>query len=483
MKKRVVSVVAICLIAAMICAFAVACDNKGLSAYELAVQSGYTGTLDEWLESLKGADGANGIDGVDGVDGKDGKDGLNGRNGLDGQDVSIEEIYQRAQAQGYGGTFMQFLQDYLSLAVKEDTISPSKALLSSVVVSCSFTYIEGGSFFQPAREVQATSSGSGVIYRLDKASGVAYIITNYHVVYSASATETTSTDGIIDDISIFIYGEEYVEYSIAAEYVGGLETYDIAVLKVEDRQITESPVRAVEIANSDEVSVGSGALVVGNAAGYGLSVTQGIVSVDSEYITISNMQYRVMRVDAAVNSGNSGGGLFDTSGRLIGIVNARSGSVSIENMGYAIPVNIAAAVAQNIIDTCEADNANTKKMSKIVLGIQVSVNSSRGVYDEHTLSSKIVEEVAVKSVESGKLADTAGLKADDIIKSVSINGNVKEITRTFQVVDMLIGARAGDTIEFVVSRVVVDDQNDLSESVVEVAVTFVAAAENFVKVK
>ncbi|MDE6613996.1 MAG: hypothetical protein K2K24_00650 [Clostridia bacterium] len=201
MKKRIVTIVAICMIAVMICAFAVACDNKGMSAYELAVQQGFEGTLDEWLESLKG------VDGQDGEKGKDGQDGSDGRHGIDGQDVSVDELYQKAKANGFKGTFLEFLKEYLSLNIQEDTAFANKALLSTVIVSCNFTYIAGGSFWQQEREIPATSNGTGVVYKLDKDTGSAYIITNYHVVYSSNATEHTSTDGIIDDISNYIYGE------------------------------------------------------------------------------------------------------------------------------------------------------------------------------------------------------------------------------------------------------------------------------------
>ncbi|MDE6189463.1 MAG: S1C family serine protease [Clostridia bacterium] len=491
MKKRVVLVVAICLLAVMFCAFAVACDNKGLSAYELAVQNGFNGTLDEWLESLKGEDGLNGADGADGSNGADGKDGLNGRNGLDGQDVSIEEIFQKAQAAGYNKSFLEFLKDYLSLNVKDDNFSSSQALLSSVIVSCSYTYMDGGYYWTPPVERQATSSGSGVIFKLDKENGEAYIITNYHVVYSSDATEATSTDGIIDDIRIFLYGAEYVNYAIAADYIGGSENYDIAVLKIQSEQLTSSSLRAVTVVDSDEVLVGSSAVVVGNAAGYGLSVTQGIVSVDSEYITVSNVQFRVMRIDAAVNEGNSGGGLFNTSGQLIGIVNAKAASTSLENMGYAIPANVAAAVAESIIYSYENEEEPTLKLSKLTLGVQVAVSSSRGVYDEHTLSTKIVEDVVIKSVDEGGLAEISGLKADDVIKSVKINGVVKEITRTFQVVDLMLGVREGDTIEFVISRVEIEDVEDGEEgeevqtpieTTKTLTISITATAEYFVKI-
>lgn len=460
------------MIVVMICAFAVACDNKGLSAYDLAVQNGFQGTLDEWLESLKGSDGIDGQDGENGKDGKDGKNGADGRHGIDGQDVSVDELYQKAKDNGFNGSYFDFLKEYLSINIEEDTAFSNRALLSTVIINCNFTYIDGGYYFQPEREVPVTSSGTGVVYRLDKEQGTAYIVTNYHVVYSSVATEHTSTNGIIDDINVYIYGEEYPSSKIDAKYVGGSQTYDIAVLKVEDSQIIkDSDLMQVEIADSDDVAVGSKTFVVGNAAGKGISVTKGIVSVDSEYISVtdgsgSNAQttsHRVMRVDAAVNSGNSGGGLFNAQGQLIGIVNAKTSSSSIDNMGYAIPSNVAIAVAENIIDNCDKDYdkeaTRNKKMSKVVLGVTLEISSSRAVYDGNTMTTKVIEDIAIDSVKEESLADGI-LQEGDVIKSISINSEEKQVTRSFHLTDYLINARVGDTIILKVRRV---DQDELIE--------------------
>ncbi|MDE6614881.1 MAG: S1C family serine protease, partial [Clostridia bacterium] len=280
-------------------------------------------------------------------------------------------------------------------------------------------------------------------------------------------------------ISIYLYGEEYADSQIQAQFVGGSQTYDIAVLKIEDSQIVkDSDLIQVEIGNSDEVAVGSKTLVVGNAAGKGISVTKGIVSVDSEYIEVSdgtglNAQkstHRVMRVDAAVNSGNSGGGLFNAQGALIGIVNAKTTSTSIENMGYAIPSNVAVAVAESIIDNCDKDydkEDRVKKMSKATLGIQLSINSSRAVYDGNTMTTKIVEDVVISLVEEGSLAD-GKLQVDDIIKSVAIKSDTKQVTRSFHLIDALLNARVGDKITLTVIRVVEDESKEVQ---VEIIVT------------
>lgn len=439
MKKRIICCVAIIIVLTMLMGVFVACDNgeDGLSAYELAVQEGFEGTLEEWLDSLKG------------------EDGTNGSNGIDGQDVSIEEIYQVAVENGYEGTFLDFLKEYLSLDIQEDNI-PQKALLSSVRIICDFTVTETTYhpiYGEQTQTYEATSSGSGVIYQLDKQNGNAYIITNHHVVYYA---KSNTQDGISDSINILLYGSEYQDYMISAQYVGGSATYDIAVLKIENSEILKnSDAVEIEVADYHSATVGSKAIAIGNAAGEGISVTQGIISVDSEVIDISDSDtnetysYRVLRVDAAINSGNSGGGLFNEKGQLIGIVNAKVSSSSIENIGYAIPVSIAIGVADNIIANCDGENIT--QMQKYSIGISVIADSSKAVYDGNSMTVKIVEDVKIAEVlETSPLYGQ--LQAGDIVLSITVNGVKTSVDRTFKVVDSVLSVKEGDNIVIEVLR-------------------------------
>ena len=191
----------------------------------------------------------------------------------------------------------------------------AKGIRSAVSITCKFkaTVQQGGWYPGGSHTTtkEYSSEGSGVIYKLDKSEGDAFIITNYHVVYDASSN---TENGISDDISLYIYGSEIEEKAIAATYVGGSLYYDIAVLRVEDSEVLKaSDASEISTADSDKVSVGEDAIVIGNAQGLGISVTSGIVSVDSEYITMAaadgktEVSFRVMRVDAAVNSVNSCG--------------------------------------------------------------------------------------------------------------------------------------------------------------------------------
>ena len=121
----------------------------------------------------------------------------------------------------------------------------------------------------------------------------------------------------------------------------------------------------VEYVNSDTLQMGAIAIAIGNPENNGISATQGIISLESEYIEMANsantdvITYRVLRVDTAINSGNSGGGLFDSEGRVMGIVNAKMVDEAIDSIGYAIPSNIVFNVADNIIYHC--DNKTNEK--------------------------------------------------------------------------------------------------------------------------
>ena len=333
----------------------------------------------------------------------------------------------------------------------------AKGLRSAVSIVCNFqaTVQLGG--WRPGSgnttTKNYTSEGSGVIYKIDKSEGDAFIITNYHVVYDASSN---TENGISDDISIYLYGSELEEMAIEATYVGGSLYYDIAVLRVEDSEILKaSDASEVSISDSDTVVPGESAIAVGNAQGLGISCTSGIVSVDSEYITMTAVDgktavsFRVMRVDTAINSGNSGGGLYDEDGNLIGIVNAKIVYEGVENIGYAIPSNVVASIAENIIDYCYG--TDVERVQRALIGITVSASDSRIVYDAEEGLCRIVEKVFFYEINEGSLADGV-LEVGDAVTSASINGVTREITRQYQIIDMMLDLRVGDTVNMNIVR-------------------------------
>ena len=333
----------------------------------------------------------------------------------------------------------------------------SKGLLSAVSIVCNFqANVQQGGWCPGSGSTTTkdySSEGSGVIYKIDKDEGDAFIITNYHVVYDSSSN---SENGISNDISVYLYGSEIEEKAIQAAYVGGSLYYDIAVLRVEDSEILKaSSACAVDVADSDKIVVGDSAIAIGNAQGLGISSTSGVVSVDSEHITMTaadgrtEVSFRVMRVDTAINSGNSGGGLYDDEGNLIGIVNAKIVYDGVENIGYAIPSNVAASIAENIIDYCYG--TDTERVQRALLGITVSTSDSKAVYDSTTGLVTIEETVCVYEVTSGSIADGI-LQAEDVLVSATVNGNTTEITRQYHIIDMMLDVRAGDVVTLKILR-------------------------------
>ena len=334
-------------------------------------------------------------------------------------------------------------------------LAASKAVLSAVSIICTFDETTYSFLGQPTTEEKA-SAGSGVIYKLDKEKGDAYIITNYHVIYNASADQK---DGISDDIRLYLYGMEMMTseektYAIPATYVGGSMNYDIAVLKVTASDVLMSScARAVDVADSNGVSVLDTAIAVGNPGAGGLSATVGYISVDSEDITVAfevgnsqkGVSLRVMRTDAAVNSGNSGGGLFNDKGELIGIVNAKSGDASEENIGYAIPSNVAVAIAENAMHYSDGS------IYRCLLGVTVGVKNFNTEYDLETGKIKKLEEVVVTEISNGAAVDGI-LEVGDVINSITLSGKTMEVSRIHHVVDFMLYARLGDTVSINITR-------------------------------
>ena len=182
-------------------------DNK--TPYEIATEQGYDGSPESYLASVIGVGS--------------------------GGDSQVRIAYEEAKKEGYTGTFLDFLQTYLSLSVN-DSANINRALTSVVSIRCGFQESLGG--YRPSSNTQSvTSAGSGVIYSLEKENGNAYVITNYHVVYNADSVGTETTAHVSDNISLYLYGGELSSGAIRATYLGGAMNYDIAVLKVEGSEV------------------------------------------------------------------------------------------------------------------------------------------------------------------------------------------------------------------------------------------------------
>ena len=215
MKRKICSVtIALLLIILAVFAFS-SCSTDPISILNTEINDDgelviyYSDGSEKNLGVVVGKDGKNGKDGkdgVDGIDGKDGKDGIDGENGKDGINGSDGAD---------GSTIITGGEPSLSSAI-------AKGLRSSVSIVCKFT--QSGGWFGSSST--SASAGSGVIYKINKSEGDAFIITNYHVVYYSGSN---TANGISDDITVYLYGSETAGGAINATYVGGSLNYDIAI--------------------------------------------------------------------------------------------------------------------------------------------------------------------------------------------------------------------------------------------------------------
>ena len=290
------------------------------------------------------------------------------------------------------------------------SISQIASIVSPSVVEVTTETISTNPFFP---QYVQDGAGSGVIISED-----GYIITNAHVISGASQIKVRTSDK--------------TEYE--AELIGSDSKSDIAVLKIEATGLTPAVV-----GNSDNLVVGEFTLAVGNPMGtLGGTVTNGIISALNRDITVQGQTMNLLQTNAAVSPGNSGGGLFNEKGELIGIVNAKSAEEGAEGLGFAIPVNTAMEVAQSLID-------NGYVTGRPALGIQVLAVSDWQMMVQYGVSQP---GVYIVDVTEGSCADKAGLKAGDLF--VSIDGN--SVTGTVDVTSALDSHTVGDTLEIQVAR-------------------------------
>ncbi len=337
----------------------------------------------------------------------------------------------------------------------------ARGLRSAVSIYCTFEVTSTGSSQWNPRPSTKTyyATGSGVIYQLE-ADGSAFIVTNHHVVYEH---ESNTDNHVSDKIYIYLYGMESEDYAIPATYVGGSAKYDLAVLRVEANEILQGAYASgaaapVTVADSDAIAPGMTTIAIGNPAADelgGLSVTSGIVSVDSEYITMTagdgsgEVSFRVIRTDAPVNPGNSGGGMYNDRGELMGIVNAKIADSDIENIGYALPSDVVRAVADNIIDYCYGTDCES--VMRGLLGITIQTTGYSTAYDTESGLLVRSEEISVYEVTAGGLGEDI-LKADDIVKSITIGETTIAVTRQHHLIDAMLDVRVGDTVTLSIVR-------------------------------
>ncbi len=250
------------------------------------------------------------------------------------------------------------------------------------------SYGYGGGYGGRQREYTQTGAGSGVIISED-----GYIVTNNHVISG------------VDKITVFVMDENGEETTYDAKLIGSSESNDIAVLKIEAEGLN-----AASFGDSDQLEIGELAVAIGNPMGtVHSSVTAGIISATERELTIDDVTISAIQTDAAINPGNSGGALFDSYGNVIGIVYAKSASVNIEGIGYAIPVNDVKELITTMITDPESVSAQTKG-SQIMLGITII-----DVTEEMSKQYSMPVGVYIREVADFSAAQRAGMTMGDII--------------------------------------------------------------------
>ena len=311
------------------------------------------------------------------------------------------------------------------------------------------------------QEQEVEGSGSGII--VGKNDDELLIATNYHVVEGADTLSVAFTDGNAVEASVKGFDEER----------------DLAVVSVSLDDVEDDTMDAVSIANigsSDDLKVGEQVVAIGNALGYGQSVTTGIVSaknrrMDSDNNTVtdgsddSSDGVNLIQTDAAINPGNSGGALLNMKGEVVGINSAKLASTEVEGMGYAIAISDVTDILQNLMNETSRDKLDDSEHG--VLGIEGSSVSSEAVQ-----MYGIPAGVFVKKVTEGGAADKAGLKANSVItefngKTVSSNNQLIEYLSYYEPdeeVELTVQVPHGTSYKEETVKVTLDENTDADDS-------------------
>ena len=392
--------------------------------------------------------------------------------------LAADGLYEKYKEEtGEDISYEEFLEKYMAVNADTTATVTNYCLQSTLKIYSQFvetTYSFGGGWHVQTMSDYAIYTGAAIIYQMDEsADGYSYLVTNYHVVFDNNADVSKNGGSKIAlELNGYLYGSEsspiateekdangyteydYGEYAIPLEYVGGSITNDIAVLRAKTSDIKAVNENACEVKIADEYYVGETAIAIGNPEDGGISVTRGVISTVNEQIALAiddtTRAYRSMRIDTALYSGNSGGGLFNCDGELIGITNAGNGDD--QNINYAVPLEIVTGVANNIIYYANDGDDSTNDGYDITFGFSVETTNSKYVYDQSVGYGEVFEDVNVSEVNEGSIAEKMGLQQGDIVKSLIINGKEIEIDRSYDISDLAFTVRPGDTVNFKVER-------------------------------
>lgn len=258
-----------------------------------------------------------------------------------------------------------------------------------------------------ATSTSSISSGSAVLFAKDNTLGFSYLLTYFHVIEDAYSFSITESEGDV-----------YEAYLVA-----GYEDEDLAIMAIETPE-EDDLCYATLFENSDELRLGSQVICIGNPLGtLPGSVSVGVVSYVNRTVNVSTYKKQTLiQTDVAINSGNSGGGLFNTSGALIGIVSAKYSSSGIEGLGFAIPSNTFNDVISKLMATAKYDSANKVWKTGYYEGdYEFGFTISLGIYRSNNSFKSVAYISALNTKES---YTGEGLEVNDIISSVSIDYSV-----------------------------------------------------------
>ncbi len=303
-------------------------------------------------------------------------------------------------------------------------------VMPSIVAITSKTLVSSGNFgpFFSNENQYAEGAGSGII--ISKNDSELLILTNNHVVADA------------EELSVQFVNEKSVDATIK----GTSERKDVAVIAVKLKDLDDETIESIKIAtlgDSNALKVGNGIIAIGNALGYGQSVTTGVVSAVNRSITVDNVTSKMIQIDAAINGGNSGGALLNSKGEVVGINSVKysssgtSTSASVEGMGFAIPITD----VKELITALMNGEEDTSSATLGVEGYMITETQSKQ-YNMPTgfYISKI-------SPDSG--ADKAGLEIGNII--TGIEGN--KVESFDNLTDIIYEKKKGDKVKLTISYI------------------------------
>lgn len=298
-----------------------------------------------------------------------------------------------------------------------ESVMPSVVSITSVVT----TQVQVPDFFGGfgdgtqggnTYEQQEEASGSGII--IDENNSELLIVTNNHVVAGAKTLSVGFADG--NDAEAKIKGTD--------------ADNDLAVIAVDLKDIDSKTLSAIKIAefgDSDQLKVGEAAIAIGNALGYGQSVTTGVISAVNREVTVDNVTNSLIQTDAAINPGNSGGALLNMQGKVIGINSVKYSSTEVEGMGYALPISKAIPIINELVTKETRDRVDVADTGYLgIAGVDVS--------EEAANTYNMPTGVYVAQVVEGSAAETAGIKKGDIITKFDGNGvsSMESLQNTLQ---------------------------------------------------